>query len=63
MSALAERDTALAISREDAAERLGLSLDSFERHVQPSLRTIRVGRRILIPLDALREFVAGESPA
>jgi excisionase family DNA binding protein len=57
MSATAERS---ALSREEAAERLGVSLCAFEKHVQPRIRTIRVGRRILIPVAALERFLAGE---
>jgi excisionase family DNA binding protein len=56
-------ESALAISREEAAHRLGLSLNSFERHVQPSLRTVKVGRRILIPVSALEAFLEGEADA
>jgi hypothetical protein len=56
-----ERESTLAISREEAAHRLGLSLNSFERHVQPSLRTVKVGRRILIPVSALEVFLDGEA--
>jgi excisionase family DNA binding protein len=63
MSVTAERVDALAISREEAAERLGVSLDSFERHVQPQIRTVRVGRRILIPVAAVEAFVEGEADA
>lgn len=58
MSVTAERP-ALAISREEAAEMIGVSLDTFERHVQPHLRTVRAGRRILVPVAALEAFLAG----
>jgi excisionase family DNA binding protein len=62
MSAIAERD-ALAISREEAADLLGVSLNSFERHVQPHVRTVRVGRRILIPISAVEAFLNGDQAA
>lgn len=58
MSATAER---AALSREEAAERLGVSLNTFERHVLPRLRTVRVGRRVLVPVAALERFLAGEN--
>jgi hypothetical protein len=32
----------LALSREEAAVSLGMSLDSFERHVQPTVRMVRL---------------------
>lgn len=59
MSVTAEPNSALAVSREDAADRLGVSLQTFKRHVQPQLRTIRAGRRVLVPLSSLQSFVAG----
>jgi len=34
----------LALSRREAAASLGLSIDSFERYVQPELRLVRRGR-------------------
>jgi hypothetical protein len=56
MSATAERTPVLAISRSEAADRLGLSLDSFERHVQPRLHPIRVGCRVLVRWPSLEAF-------
>lgn len=61
MSATEERSGALAISREDAAERLGISLNSFERHIQPMVHTVRVGRRVLVPMSALEDFLSGNA--
>ena len=46
----------VALSREDAAAALGLSLDSFERHVQPDLRLIRRGRLRLVPVAELERW-------
>ena len=43
----------IPLSREEAAAALGVSLDTFERHIQPSLRLIRVGRLRLIPITEL----------
>jgi hypothetical protein len=34
----------VALTRAEAAEALGISVDSFERHVQPEVRLIRRGR-------------------
>lgn len=45
-----------ALSREDAAASLGMSLDSFERHVQPDLRLIRRGRMRLVPVVELERW-------
>jgi excisionase family DNA binding protein len=38
----------LALTREEAAASLAMSLDSFERHVQPTIRMVRLGRMRLI---------------
>ena len=61
MSVTVERDNALVISREEAAEYLGVSLQTFKRHVQPHIRTVSVGRRVLVPVASLQQFVAGDS--
>ncbi len=34
----------LGYSKQEAAEALGMSVDSFERHVQPELRVVRRGK-------------------
>jgi hypothetical protein len=52
------------VSREDAAQMLGLSLRGFERHVQPNVRVICVGQRRLIPVAELERWAqekAGEN--
>jgi len=48
----------LALTRSEAAAALGLSLDSFERHVQRDLRLIRRGRLRLVPVAELEKWVA-----
>ena len=48
--------TPVALSREDAAAALGMSLDSFERHVQPEVRLIRRGKLRLVPVEELRRW-------
>ena len=47
----------LALSREDAAAALGMSLDSFERHVQPTVRMVRLGRMRLVPVAELARWL------
>jgi hypothetical protein len=49
----------VALDRTEAAAALGISLDSFERHVQPDLRLIRRGRLRLVPVAELERW-AGE---
>lgn len=46
----------VALGRQEAAAALGMSLDSFERHVQPELRLIRRGKLRLIPLVELERW-------
>jgi hypothetical protein len=43
----------VALSRKEAAASVGMSVDSFERHVQPSVRMIRRGRLRLVPVAEL----------
>jgi excisionase family DNA binding protein len=46
----------LALTREEAAASLGMSLDSFERHAQPHLRMLRLGRLRLVPVRELERW-------
>ena len=48
----------LALAREEAAAALGMSLDSFERHVQPTVRMVRLGRMRLVPIAELERWLA-----
>jgi excisionase family DNA binding protein len=47
----------VALTRAEAAESLGLSLDSFERYVQGELRLVRRGRLRLVPIRELEKWV------
>lgn len=48
----------IALTRAEAAEALGMSLDSFERHAQPELRLVRRGRLRLVPIRELERWLA-----
>jgi hypothetical protein len=48
----------ITLTREEAAASLGLSLSSFERHVQPDLKLIRLGSARLIPVAELAAWAA-----
>lgn len=52
----------LALSKAEAAEALGVSVDFFEQHVMPELRVVRRGRRRLIPVRELERWL-GENAA
>jgi hypothetical protein len=47
----------LALTREEAAAALGMSLNSFERHVQPTIRLVRLGRMRLVPVRELERWL------
>jgi excisionase family DNA binding protein len=44
----------LALTRAEAAAAIGVSVDSFERYIQPELRIVRAGRLRLIPISELQ---------
>lgn len=48
----------LSLNKQEAAACLGVSVDSFERHVQPDLRVIRRGRLRLFPVAELERWIA-----
>lgn len=52
----------VVLTRQEAAAALGISLDSFERHVQPDLKVIRRGSLRLIAVQELEQWAqdAGE---
>jgi hypothetical protein len=47
----------LALSKAEAAEALGVSVDHLERHVLDHLRVVYVGARRLIPVIELQRFL------
>ena len=47
----------VALTRAEAAEAIGVSLDFLEEHVLPELRVVRRGRKILVPLRELERWV------
>jgi hypothetical protein len=47
----------LALTRLEAAISLGISVDSFERYVQPHLKLIRRGKLRLVPIAELQRWV------
>ena len=46
-----------ALTRAEAAGSLGMSLNSFERHVQPELKLVRRGKLRLVPVRELERWV------
>jgi hypothetical protein len=60
-SSVAVPTVALAVSREQAASLIGVSVDTFERRVLPALRVVQVGRRQLVPVRELERWVEDNS--
>ena len=56
MSTASSNVPRVALSRQEAATSLGMSLDSFERHVLPELRLIRRGKLRLVPVAELERW-------
>jgi hypothetical protein len=46
-----------ALTKQEAADSIGISIDSFERYVQSHLRLIRIGGLVLVPASELRGWV------
>jgi hypothetical protein len=47
----------LALTRAEAAAAIGMSVDSFERYVQPDLRLVRAGRLRLVAVSELEKWL------
>lgn len=47
----------LTLTKAEAAESLGVSVDHLERHVLPELRVVRSGRLRLIPFAELQRWI------
>jgi excisionase family DNA binding protein len=48
----------LAYTKREAAEALGMSVDSLERHLLAELRVVRRGRLVLIPATELERWLS-----
>lgn len=51
----------IALDQNEAAEALGLSVDSFERHVKPHVECVYAGAKRLYPVSALEGWLSRES--
>jgi excisionase family DNA binding protein len=47
----------LALTRQEAAEALGMGLTSFEQYVQPHIRAVRQGKLRLFPVGELERWL------
>jgi hypothetical protein len=51
----------LALSKAEAAESLGCSVDFLDEHVLPELRVVRRGRRVFIAIAELQRWLEREA--
>jgi len=47
----------LSLSKQEAADALGVSIDFFDEHIATELRMVRRGRRRLIPVRELERWL------
>jgi hypothetical protein len=53
----------LALTPAEAAASIGVGPDFFAEHVQPRLRVVREGRKVLIPTPELERWLADHAEA
>ena len=53
----------LALNVEDACAALGISWQTWKEHVEPHIRLVRVGRRKIVPITALQEWLDANAEA
>ncbi len=46
-----------ALTREEAAASLGMSVSHFERNVQPTMRVVRSGQLVLVPVAEVERWL------
>lgn len=47
----------IALTKAEAAASIGMSVDSFERHVMPNIKMVRRGKIRLAPIAELERWV------
>lgn len=58
MSASAVPIPRFALTREEAAASIGVGLTTFEERIQPDLKLVRLGRRLVVPCAELERWVS-----
>jgi hypothetical protein len=51
----------LLLTRQEAAVSLGMSVDTFERRVQPFIKIVPCGQLVLVPPGELERWVASNA--
>jgi len=54
---VAQTGPQLALRFREAAQTLGISVESFERYVEPQLKLLRLGTMKLVPVCELQRFI------
>jgi hypothetical protein len=57
----AERVPRLLLTRQEASASLGVSVDTFERRVQPFIKVVPCGQLVLVPPLELERWVAAHA--
>lgn len=53
----------VALTRQEAALSLGVSLSFFAEHIQPDLKLVRIGSVRLVPLRELEKWIEQQAQA
>lgn len=53
----------ITLTRAEAAEALGVSTEHFARYIQPEVRLIRSGAKVLVPVAELQAWADREAQA
>jgi hypothetical protein len=48
----------IALTKQEAAAAIGVSVDFFEAHVQTDLAVVRQGRKVLVPVAELERWIS-----
>jgi hypothetical protein len=56
-----ERVPRLLLTRQEASASLGMSIDTFERRVQPFIKVVPCGQLVLVPPLELERWVANHA--
>jgi hypothetical protein len=51
----------VGLTKIEAANALGMSVDSLERYVLPDIRVVRRGRLVVVPTEELRQWCRDNS--
>jgi hypothetical protein len=53
-----EVNVGFLVKRREAAAMLSMSIESFERYVEPKIKLVQVGSMFMVPVAELQRYVA-----